>query len=96
MNKKFTEIKNWISSNFQFITVGILVFTIALILKQQIDIYSLKSQLDYLEYDTSSIRNDIDDVKSKLDDVESRLQEIESNLSSEIDDVKRTVRIWCY
>jgi cell division protein FtsL len=80
MENKFTKIKNWIPASFQLITVGLLVFAIILIWKQQNDIRALKSRINDVDYN-------IDDIESKLDDVE-------SNLSSEIDDVKRTVRIW--
>lgn len=87
MNNKIVKVKNWILTSFQFITVGLLVFAIVLILKQQNDISILKSRLNNIENNTDNLSSEIDDIKSKLDDVE-------SNLSSEIDDVKRTVRIW--
>lgn len=80
MENKFTKLKKWISTSFQPITVGLLVFAITLILKQQNDISILKSRINDVDYN-------IDNVSSKIDDVE-------SNLSSEIDGVKRTVRIW--
>ena len=86
MNINFTNFKNWILASFQFLTVGLLVFLIFLIIKQQNDIRVLKSQLSNVENNTDNLSSEIDDIKSKLDDVE-------SNLSSEIDDVKRTVRI---
>ena len=86
MENKFTKIKNWISASFQLITVGLLVFAIILILKQQNDISVLKSRINDVDYNIDNVKRNIDDIESKLDDVE-------SNLSSEIDDVKRTVRI---
>lgn len=87
MNNKMVKVKNWILTSFQFITVGLLAFAIVLILKQQNDISILKSRLNNIENNTDNLGSEIDDIKSKLDDVE-------SNLSSEIDDVKRTVMIW--
>jgi len=90
MNHKFTKLKKWISASFQFITVGLLVLAIILILKQQNDISNLKTKVSSLDH---SIYN-IDGVKGKIDNLEDKIDDVESNLSSEIDDVKRTVIIW--
>jgi cell division protein FtsL len=87
MENKFTKLKNWISASFQLITVGLLIFAITLILKQQNDISVLKSRIYDVDYN-------IDNVESNIDDIESKLDDVESNLSSEIDDVKRTVIMW--
>lgn len=87
MENKFTKIKNWISASFQLITVGLLVFAIILILKQQNDISGLKSRIN-------DVNHNINNIKRNIDDIESKLNVVESNLSSEIDDVKRTVRLW--
>jgi len=87
MKYKFTTIKNWISESFQFITVGLLVFAIILILKQQNDIRLLNSRINDLEYN-------IDNVKSNINYIESKIDDMERNISSEIYDVKRTVMIW--
>jgi sensor domain CHASE-containing protein len=89
MENKITKLKNGISASFQLITIGLLVFAIILILKQQSDISTLKSKFDEIE---SSLSSEIDDARRN---VRIKLDEVESNLSSEIDDVKRTVRIWC-
>lgn len=87
MNKKLLNIQNWILIKLPIITAGLLVFAIFLILKQQKDISILELKLNDIKKNTKDLESDIDDVTYKLDDVE-------SNLSSEIDDVKRTVRIW--
>jgi hypothetical protein len=39
-------------------------------------------------------QSDISILTKRIDDIESKLDDVESNLSSEIDDVKSTVRIW--
>lgn len=80
MENNLTKIKNWVSTSFQLITVGLLIFAIVLILKQQSDINTLKSKLN-------SIENNIGDLSSEI-------QSVESNLSSEIDDVRRAVIVW--
>ncbi len=87
MENNFTKIKSWILASFQFITVGLLIFAVVLILKQQNDISNLKSRLNLIE-------SSVDDLSSGINDIDNKLDDVESNLSSEIDDVKRTVRIW--
>lgn len=91
MEAKFSKIKSWISSNFQVITLGLLVFTVVIVLKQQNDIQTLKGQINELYYKVDQAD---DNVNSKLDDVDSKLNNVENNLIEEINDVKRTVRIW--
>lgn len=87
MKNKYIKIKKWLFSNFQLITISLLVFTIVLIFKQQNDISNLNNIVHNLDYNIEKLKSNIDDVDGKLDNVE-------RNLSYEIDDVKRTVRIW--
>jgi hypothetical protein len=87
MENSITKIKNWVLASFQFITLGLLVFATVLIIKQQNDMGELKNRIKYLD-------GNIDEVKSKMDDIESKIDDVEGNISSEIDDVKRTVRLW--
>jgi len=82
MEKKPNKIKNWIIGSFQFITIGMLTFCVFLLFNQQREINNLKSAIENIEYNC-----DVSDLESKLDDVE-------SNLSSQIDDVRRTVIVW--
>lgn len=88
MEKK-SKFKNWINGSFQFITLGMMAFCIFLLINQQREINNLKSAIRGVEYDC-----DLSDLEYKLDDLESKLDEVESNLSSEIDDVRRTVILW--
>jgi hypothetical protein len=88
MENKFKKLISWISTSFQLITVGLLVFAVLLILKQQNDIRYLKSKIDNVE---SNLSSKIDDVEGNLS---SKIDDVESDLSSEIDGVKSTVRIW--
>ena len=67
--------------------MGLLIFAITLLIKQQNDIAKLKIRLN-------SVDSNVDNLESKIDNIESKLEDVESNLSSEIDDVKSTVRIW--
>ncbi|MBX3163299.1 MAG: hypothetical protein KF900_02370 [Bacteroidetes bacterium] len=103
MENRLTKIKNWITDFFQFITVGLLTLLIALILKQQNDISSLKSRLDWIESSMDNIENKVDDVedkvdnmKNKIDVVENKMGDMEYNLSRGIDDIKSTVRIYSH
>ena len=57
------KIKALIAPSFQIITLGILIFLVVIVLKQQKDISDLKSQV----YDTeSSINSKIQSVESSL------------------------------
>lgn len=82
MEKQTNKLKNWIIGSFQFITLGMLAFCIILLINQQREIDNLKSVIRNVEY------------KYDLTDLESRLDDVESNLSSQIDDVRRTVILW--
>ena len=83
METKFSKIKVWISSSFQVITLGLLVFTVVIVLKQQNDIQKLKGQIDDVYYKVDHTNDNVHDVSSKLDD-----------MSSEIERVRRTVITW--
>jgi len=87
METKFTKIKTWISSSFQVITLGLLVFSVVIVLKQQNDIHKLQGKIDDVYYQVDQSNDNINNVSSKLDDVESRL-------INEIEDVKSTIRLW--
>ena len=81
MEKK-SIIKNEILGLFQLVTLGMLVYCIALLSNQQRELNNLRSSITNIEYSC-----DISDLEYKLD-------EVESNLSSEIDGVRRTVILW--
>lgn len=83
METKFSKIKSWISSSFQVITLGLLVFTVVIVLKQQNDIHKLKGQIDDVYYEVDLTNGNVNNVNSKLDDI-----------SNEIERVRRTVITW--
>ena len=91
MINKFT---NWISAKFQFITVGLLVFAITLIVKQQNDISRLKRSINQVDFNIYNLYRSVNNLDSSIEDVEWKLDDVEKKLSREIEDVKSTVRIW--
>lgn len=63
MTKIIVQIKNWISSSFQLITVGLLIALLILVIKQQKEIDNLYDIIDESE---SRLSNDINDAKEEL------------------------------
>jgi hypothetical protein len=88
MTKIIVKIKNWISTSFQLITVGLLIALLILVIKQQKELDDLYDIIDESE---SRFSNDINDAKEELS---TDINDAKEELSSDIDDVKRTVRIW--
>ncbi len=83
MGIKFTKIKAWISSSFQVITLGLLIFTVVIVLKQQNDIHKLQGLIDDVYYKVDQTNENVNHVSSKLDGIE-----------SDIERLRKTVIIW--
>ena len=68
MKTKSSETKNWITIVFNFVVMGLLIYTIVLLFEQQHEIKRLRS----LMYDVqSNLSRDIEDAK---DDVQSTVR----------------------
>ena len=89
MNNKVNKFKSWVLGSFQFITLGMLIFCIFLLVNQQREIKNLQSDIRSIESNCDTYQ-----IESNIDDIERKLDYMESNLSSEIDDVRRAVIIW--
>ncbi|WP_397447749.1 hypothetical protein [Polaribacter sp. R77954] len=89
MEKKTNKLKNWINLSFKLLTIGMLGFSISLLINQQKEIKKIKGNLNDLEYNF-----DLSNIENKLDDVERQLYDVESNLSSEIEEAKKNILLW--
>ena len=87
MDNRPSKYKSRIAITLQLLTVILLVCSITMLFKQQ-------KQITEMQYELNSVNGNVDDVLQKVNDLDSRLDDVENNLSSEIDDVKRSVMLW--
>ena len=98
--EKLRKVVKYLIGSFQFISLGMLMFCVIVLINQQSEIKTLKSDLQSVDYncDNYQIEKKLDALERGLDDLRSNLSSeidyLQSNLSSEIDDVRRTVIIW--